>query len=97
MVVYLVGAGPGDPELLTIKAKRLVKSAEVIIYDRLVNEEILSWAPSDSQLIYVGKREHESRTSQQIQKEIHDILVKNGPNKRVVRLKGGDPFIFGRG
>ncbi|MFX1479607.1 MAG: uroporphyrinogen-III C-methyltransferase [Promethearchaeota archaeon] len=97
MVVYIIGAGPGDPELLTIKAKRLIKRAEVLIYDKLINKSIINWAPSNCLLIYVGKRENESKKSQKIQKEINDMLLKYGDNKRVVRLKGGDPFIFGRG
>jgi len=97
MVVYLVGAGPGDPELITIKAKRLIKKAEVLIYDKLTNEEIINWANPRCKIIYMGKREKDSHTSQQIQKEINAALMKYGHNNLVVRLKGGDPFIFGRG
>lgn len=97
MVVYIVGAGPGDPSLLTLKAKSLIESAEVIIYDKLVNEEILSWANPKSELIYVGKREKESEKSGDIQERINQLLSELGPGKMVVRLKGGDPFIFGRG
>lgn len=97
MVVYIIGAGPGDPELVTIKAKRLIKSAEVLIYDRLIDKSIINWANSNCLLIYVGKREKESRTSQQIQKEINEMFLKYGYDKHVVRLKGGDSFIFGRG
>ena len=97
MVVYIVGAGPGDVELLTLKAKRLVENAEVIIYDKLINKKILDWAPLNCTLIYVGKREKDSETSQNIQKDINNLIQEYGPSKRVVRLKGGDPLIFGRG
>jgi uroporphyrinogen III methyltransferase/synthase len=97
MVVYIVGAGPGDPQLLTLKAKSLIESAEVIIYDKLVNEEILSWANPKCHQIYVGKRETGSEKSQEIQQRINKLLKEHGQEKMVVRLKGGDPFIFGRG
>jgi len=97
MVVYLVGAGPGDPELLTLKSKRLIKEADLIIYDKLVNKDILNWRSPECELIYVGKRENTSATSQSIQQNIHSNLLNYGHSKRVVRLKGGDPFIFGRG
>jgi uroporphyrinogen III methyltransferase/synthase len=97
MVVYIVGAGPGDPMLLTLKAKSLIESAEVIIYDKLVNDEILNWANLQCKLIYVGKREKDSGKSGEIQNRINELITELGPNKMVVRLKGGDPFIFGRG
>ncbi|UCF49150.1 MAG: uroporphyrinogen-III C-methyltransferase [Thermoplasmatales archaeon] len=97
MVVYIVGAGPGDLELITIKAKGLIENAEVILYDKLVNKEILNWALPDCEFIYVGKREKDSKTSQSIQKDINSLIQKYGKSKRVVRLKGGDPLIFGRG
>jgi uroporphyrinogen III methyltransferase/synthase len=97
MVVYIVGAGPGDPNLLTLKAKALIESAEVIIYDKLVNEEVLSWANPKCEQIYVGKREKGSEKSQDIQKRINELFREHGKEKMVVRLKGGDPFIFGRG
>jgi uroporphyrinogen III methyltransferase/synthase len=97
MVVYIIGAGPGDIELVTLKAKRLVQEAEVLIYDKLVNEEVLNWAPPNCELIYMGKRESGSAPSQETQREINDLILLHGPSKRVVRLKGGDPFIFGRG
>ncbi len=97
MVVYIVGVGPGDIELLTLKAKRLVENAEIIIYDKLVNKDILNWAPANCEIIYVGKREKGSGHSQKIQKDINSLIRKYGASKRVVRLKGGDPFIFGRG
>ncbi|MFQ5884175.1 MAG: uroporphyrinogen-III C-methyltransferase [Thermoplasmata archaeon] len=97
MVVYIVGAGPGDAELVTLKAKRLIENAEILIYDKLVDEEILNWAPPGCELIYMGKREQNSASSQEIQRGINHYIRKYGPSKRVVRLKGGDPFIFGRG
>jgi uroporphyrin-III C-methyltransferase len=93
--VYLVGAGPGHPELLTIKAAELIKAADVIIYDRLIQEEVLSLARPAAQRIYMGKPvgKHDSR-----QDEVHELLVRKArEGKMVVRLKGGDPFVFGRG
>lgn len=94
MVVYLVGAGPGDPELITLKAVKALKEADVVLYDKLANEEILNHAEG-ARLIYVGKQAgHHSKT----QDEINKILVKEAKeNDVVVRLKGGDPFVFGRG
>ncbi|MGZ7043723.1 MAG: uroporphyrinogen-III C-methyltransferase [Methanobacterium sp.] len=94
MVVYLVGAGPGDPELITLKAINALKEADAVLYDKLANEEILNHAKG-ARLIYVGKQAgHHSKT----QDEINEILVKEAKeNDVVVRLKGGDPFIFGRG
>jgi len=94
MVVYLVGAGPGDPELITLKAIKALNEADVVLYDKLANEEILDHAKG-AKLIYVGKQAgHHSKT----QPEINEILVKEAKeNNVVVRLKGGDPFIFGRG
>lgn len=94
MVVYLVGAGPGDPELITLKAVKALKEADVILYDKLANEEILNHAEG-AKLIYVGKQAgHHSKS----QEEINKILVKEAKkNDVVVRLKGGDPFVFGRG
>ncbi len=94
MVVYLVGAGPGDPELITLKAVNALNEADVVLYDKLANEEILNHAEG-AKLIYVGKQAgHHSKT----QPEINEILVKEAKeNDVVVRLKGGDPFIFGRG
>ncbi len=97
MVVYIIGAGPGDIELVTLKAKRLIQESEVLICDKLVNEEVLNWAPPNCELIYMGKREEGSASSQETQQEISDLIRKYGPYKRVVRLKGGDPFVFGRG
>ncbi len=92
--VYIIGAGPGDPELLTLKAYKILKQADVIIYDRLVNREILKIAKDDCELIYVGKSREKKEMSQD---EINKLLVKKAREKNiVVRLKGGDPFIFGR-
>jgi uroporphyrin-III C-methyltransferase len=93
--VYLVGAGPGHPDLLTIRAAELLKAAEVIVYDRLIQDEILALAKPSAEKIFMGKPlgRHASR-----QDEIHDLLVRKAREGRtVVRLKGGDPFLFGRG
>lgn len=93
--VFLVGAGPGDPELITVKGLRLLRSAEVVLYDALVGEELLSEVSSTTELIFVGKRAGARCTKQE---EINSILVwKAREGKRVVRLKCGDPFVFGRG
>jgi uroporphyrin-III C-methyltransferase len=92
---FLVGAGPGDPKLLTLKAAELLKTAEVVIYDRLVSQEILKLIPETAEKIYVGKR-----TGKHIvpQNKITELIVEKAlAGKNVVRLKGGDPFIFGRG
>lgn len=93
--VYLVGAGPGDPELLTIKAANALRGSQAVVYDYLVNEEILDYAPAEAALIYVGKRaRHHSKS----QTEINRILIEHARRGlTVVRLKGGDPFVFGRG
>ena len=94
MVVYLVGAGPGDPDLITVKAIKALKKADVVIYDRLANEEILDMQKS-AELIYVGKKAGEHYKKQD---EINQILIDQGQKHDVVvRLKGGDPFVFGRG
>ncbi len=93
--VYLVGAGPGDPELLTLKALRLIKSADVILYDRLINQEILLFAKPECELVYVGKEDGKHTIEQE---KINELLLRYAHTKEVVvRLKGGDPFIFGRG
>ena len=93
--VYLVGSGPGDPELLTIKAKRLIESADVILYDQLPGEAILSMLPESAERIDVGKYAGNHKLSQW---QINELLVKRAKEgKMVVRLKGGDPYLFGRG
>ncbi len=93
--VYLTGAGPGDIELLTLKAARVVKEADVIIYDRLANPEILEMAKDGCQFVYVGKEDGRHIIPQD---EINEIIYQNAiKNETVVRLKGGDPFVFGRG
>ena len=93
--VTLVGAGPGDPDLITLKGIKAIKSADVILYDALVNEELLDFANASCTKIYVGKRAERMSTSQDyINKLLVDYALTHG---HVVRLKGGDPFVFGRG
>ncbi|MGB0259505.1 MAG: uroporphyrinogen-III C-methyltransferase, partial [Coraliomargarita sp.] len=93
--VYLIGAGPGDPGLVTVRARQLIGTADVIVYDYLANPKLLEWARSDAEKIYVGKR---SGLHSLPQDEIEEILVDRAhKGLQVVRLKGGDPFVFGRG
>ena len=94
-VVHIVGAGPGDPELLTLKAHRLLQEADVIVHDRLVSADVLNIARRDARRIYVGKQKANHTLGQN---EISDLLVEEARKGNfVVRLKGGDPFVFGRG
>jgi len=94
-MVYLTGAGPGDMELLTIKALRVVREADVIIYDRLANPDILKEAKDGCEFVYVGK---EDRHHSLPQEEINEVIYQNAlKHENVVRLKGGDPLVFGRG
>jgi uroporphyrin-III C-methyltransferase len=93
--VWLVGAGPGDPELLTVRAHRLLASATVVAYDELVPAGVLALAPADAELIPVGRR---ARGCRHHEARIHPLVVERAlEGKDVVRLKGGDPFVFGRG
>ncbi|MEA1891670.1 MAG: uroporphyrinogen-III C-methyltransferase [Campylobacterota bacterium] len=93
--VYLTGAGPGDIELLTLKALRVIKTADVIIYDRLANPDILEEAKSGCEFVYVGKEDGRHIMPQD---DINEVIYQNAlKHDNVVRLKGGDPFVFGRG
>ena len=93
--VYLIGAGPGDVKLITIKAMEVIQSADVVVYDRLANPRLLSFAKEDAELIYVGKKSSQHTLTQD---KINQLLVdKANEGKIVARLKGGDPFVFGRG
>lgn len=93
--VYLVGAGPGDPELITVKGLEILKKADVVLYDRLVNDSFLKFCPNTAELIFVGK---EPTRHQIPQEEIINLLIQKAKDfKTIVRLKGGDPYIFGRG
>ncbi len=93
--VSLVGAGPGDPDLLTVKAVRLLRDAEVVVYDRLVSEEVLALIPRGAARLYVGKATGSHTLRQEDINRLLADVARTG--KRVVRLKGGDPFVFGRG
>jgi len=94
-VVYLVGAGPGDPGLLTLRGAELLRQADVVVYDRLVSGELLDLAPSWAELVYAGKAPAQAAIDQEA---INALLVDRArQGKSVVRLKGGDPFVFGRG
>ncbi|WDC84904.1 uroporphyrinogen-III C-methyltransferase [Caloramator sp. mosi_1] len=93
--VYLIGVGPGDEELLTLKAIRAIKEADVILYDKLINVNILNYSKEDAKLIFCGK---EAGKHYKTQEEINDLIVMNAKKGKIVaRLKGGDPYVFGRG
>ncbi len=93
--LYVVGAGPGDPELITVKAYKILQTAAVVLYDNLANEDILEYVPGNCEKIYVGKQPYSEYTPQET---IHSLIKEKAFSKGlVVRLKGGDPYIFGRG
>jgi uroporphyrin-III C-methyltransferase len=93
--LFVLGAGPGDPELITVKGYKLLQQADVILYDNLANKELLDLAPDTCEKIYVGKQPYGKNTPQE---EIHEMIKHFAFTKgKVIRLKGGDPFIFGRG
>jgi len=93
--VFLVGAGPGDPGLLTIKAYTLLRKCDIVIYDALLNEEIVKYVPDHTEKVFIGKSRHHGRISQEEVDKMMVVKAKEG--KTVVRLKGGDPFMFGGG
>jgi uroporphyrin-III C-methyltransferase len=93
--VYICGAGPGDPKLMTVRAMELLKSCDVVLYDRLVGQEIVEQVPAKAQKVYVGRAVGDPTTHQKRTNELMVKYAKKG--KSVLRLKGGDPFIFGRG
>src|SRR5271168_3453084 len=94
-MTYLIGAGPGDPSLITVKGQKILARADVILYDHLANDRLLDLAPAHAETIYVGKKRAQHEMTQE---EISAILVDRArQGLTVVRLKGGDPFIFGRG
>lgn len=93
--VYIVGAGPGDPELITMKGVRTIREADIIFYDRLINKELLDYAKEGAKLVYCGKQPNHHALGQET---INRLLAKHAlEGKTVTRLKGGDPFVFGRG
>ena len=95
MTVFLVGAGPGDPGLLTLRGAEVLRRADVVVYDRLAHPSLVDLAPADAERIYVGKAPGKVELRQE---DINALLVERGlAGRTVVRLKGGDPFVFGRG
>src|SRR5947209_14032670 len=93
--VYLVGAGPGDPDLITVKGRRILESADSVLYDHLAPDALLSLAPAHAERVYVGKKKSAHAFTQE---EICAMLIERARRgMTVVRLKGGDPFLFGRG
>jgi uroporphyrin-III C-methyltransferase len=94
-IVYICGAGPGDPKLMTVRAMELLKNCDVILYDRLVGQEIIEQIPKSAERVYVGRAVGDPTTHQRRTNELMAKYAKKG--KTVLRLKGGDPFIFGRG
>lgn len=93
--LYVLGAGPGDPDLITVKGMRLLQSAKVVLYDNLANIDLLNLLPDNAEKIYVGKYPYGDYTPQE---KIHELILQKVEEKgEVIRLKGGDPFIFGRG
>src|ERR1700759_4813429 len=94
-IVYLAGAGPGDAGLMTMRGAELLGRADVVIYDALINKDLLRLAPASAELIYAGKRANDHAIPQQ---DLNRLLVEKArAGKTVVRLKGGDPYVFGRG
>lgn len=94
-IVYIVGAGPGDPKLITVYGLECIQKADIIAYDRLVNPALLDFAKKDAELVYCGKLPGKHHL---IQDEINALLVEKAQQGKIVtRLKGGDPFVFGRG
>jgi uroporphyrin-III C-methyltransferase len=93
--VYLVGAGPGDPDLITVKGRELLAAADVVLYDNLAAPELLQVAPAGARRVYVGKKKSDHAMAQE---EICKLLIEHArTGAMVVRLKGGDPYVFGRG
>src|ERR1700733_15418097 len=94
-IVYLVGAGPGDPGLLTLKGKQILERSDCIVYDFLVNKDLLNLARAEAEKVAVGRR---GETGRMRQSQVNQLLVaRAGEGKLVCRLKGGDPYVFGRG
>ena len=93
--VYLIEAGPGDPQLITLKGRQILENCDAVVYDHLASTVLLSWVPSHCRILYVGKRAGHHFMKQE---QINELLIKPAlEGLKVVRLKGGDPFVFGRG